>query len=467
MQPALPARAHWGRAAATTLALLALGGVQARGKALGAAPAQPASASPWTAVAPRPAPALPAPPLLSPKAPAQIVFDEVNDLLESRYGGLSKVDRPALRTEYQERLYAVCHPEPLNCAEETAYPVLEAELTALEDEHSSFQTPEDFESFVASATGGNRLQYGVKLGQLDGESRVVLEVVPQSAAEEAGLRRGDVLRTIDGEPYLYTAFQAARREGRAIKLGIERLGQPLALSVQARESSTRDLPRLSYVGDVAVLRIPTFLSGGGVAQRVHELVAEAKTRGVRGIVVDLRGNTGGSLSECDSAVSAFVPSFIRVARTSTGSARTSVSKGVRSESGRGQSSVRNPSLWTGPMAVLVNNVSASCSEFFAYEVQYLRRGPVIGEETAGVGNTATRVFEVGEKAALQLTVTHYTKPDGKPYPTRITPDQAQLEGEAELRRLTQGDDVLLRLGVAAVQAASGLAKGSVSPPPEK
>ncbi|BDP40231.1 protease [Deinococcus aetherius] len=392
----------------------------------------------------------------APVSPAQATFDQVNLLLQQEYGGLSTVDRVALGREYQTRLNAVCAPTPTTCPAEKAYPVIEAELTALGDEHSFFQTPEDFQDFVASATGGNRRQFGVKLAPLDGENRVVLEVVPQSAAEEAGLTRGDVLLTIDGQPYTFAGLRDARVAARTVALGLERAGQPLSVTLTSRDSSTRDLPRLSFAGaaqNVAVLRIPTFLAGGGIAQRVHDLVAEARGRGAQGLVVDLRGNTGGSLAECDSSVSAFVPAFTRVARGAEGNDSTRVSRGTRFEDGRSLGGVRNPQLWTGPLAVLVDRGSASCSEFFAFEIQYAGRGPVIGAATAGVGNTATRIFPVGEDAALQLTILNYAKPDGTPYPVRVTPNVAHDESENDIRLLTRGQDTLLDLGLQSLATA--------------
>ncbi|MFC5848723.1 S41 family peptidase [Deinococcus petrolearius] len=400
-------------------------------------------------------------------APAQVLFDSVNQAVQENYGGLSTVDRAALRAEYQTRLDAVCAPEPQTCASAKAYPVVQAEITALGDEHSFFQTPEDFRDFVASATGGNRKQFGVKLARLDGENRVVLEVVPDSAAAEAGLRRGDLLETIGGLPYTYERLRAARLGDQATALGVDRQGQRLNLSITPRESSTRDLPRLTYAGPqgkVAVLRIPTFLTADSslpgvrnlVAQTVHNLVGQAQARGATGMIVDLRGNGGGNLSDCDGAVSAFVPSFVRVARTSAGDAQTRVARGLRLEDGEVRGSVSNPRLWTGPLAVLVDKGSASCSEFFAYEIQYAGRGPVIGEATAGVGNTATRVFRLPDDAALQLTITHYVKSDGAPYPTQVTPDQAVAQTEAVVRRLTQGVDVLLDSGLRALGAAPAL-----------
>ncbi|WP_034385713.1 S41 family peptidase [Deinococcus sp. YIM 77859] len=407
-------------------------------------------------------------------SPAQATFDEVNRLLHEDYGGLSTVDRQALTREYQARLNAVCAAMLSTCPAEKAYPVLEAELTALGDEHTFFMTPEDYRDFMASATGGNRQQFGVKLARLDGENRVVLEVLPQSAAEEAGLRRGDVLLTLNGQPYTYAALREARQAGRSITLEVDRAGQRLTVRLTARDSSTRDLPRLSFTGaqnNIAVLRIPTFLSGGGVAQRVHDLVGEAQARGAQGMVVDLRGNPGGSLLECDGAVSAFVPTFTRVARSADGNLPTLIQRGTRFENGRSSGGVRHPQLWTGPLAVLVDRSSASCSEFFAYEVQYAERGPVVGEVTAGVGNTATYVFPIktppgqaGEAPpAVQLTIISYVKPDGQPYPTQITPDQVREQTEEDVRQLTRGHDTLLDLGVQALATAPTLAQDRPNP----
>lgn len=397
--------------------------------------------------------------IVSPKSPAQQIFNEVNQLLQRNYGGLSSIDRVKLTREYQQRLSAVCAPIMNTCPLEKAFPVLEAQLTALGDEHSFFETPEDYKEFVTRATGGVRLQFGVKLAELDGENRVVLEVVPQSAAAVAGLKRGDSFQTLNGRPYRYEDLQNARKSGHSIKLGVLRQGQLQTVNLTPSSTSTLDMPRLTYAGaaqDVAVLRIPTFLNEG-VAQRVHDLVAAAKARGVRGMVVDLRSDTGGSLTECDLAVSAFVPEFTRVARTGDGDARTMVRGGARLDDIQRPASVQDAQLWDSPLAVLVDSGSASCSEFFAFEVQQARRGPIVGETTAGVGNTATRVFRLTGDAALQLTITNYVKPDGKPYPTRITPDIPLQTTEEAIRQLTQGRDTVLEAAITALSSAPTLA----------
>lgn len=383
-------------------------------------------------------------------APAQRLFNRVNEIILHNYGGLSQVDRSKLHLDFQKRLDLVCQKTPKTCRIEKAFPVITAEMSELGDQHSYFQTPNEFKEFMLTATGGNRQQFGIKLAELDGENRVVLEVVPNSAAEKVGLSRGDVFRTIDGEPYVFSRLQKARLNSAQIRLGVERRGQLFDIDIAPQPSSTRDLPRLSFIGqrhDVGLLRIPTFLSTGGIAEKVHELVATAQSVGVRGIIVDLRGNTGGSLIECDNAISAFVPEFVRIAHHPYGTHKTVVRGGARYEAGEMSGRVTKPSFWMGPLAVLVDQDSASCSEFFAFEVQHAKRGLVLGEETSGVGNTATRIFPIGRDMALQLTVTHYLKEDGQPYPMTIQPDRPLPQGEEEVRQLTRGEDILLNAGI--------------------
>ena len=396
-------------------------------------------------------------------SPAQDIFDEVNELIQEQYGGLSTVDRSALTRDYQARLTAVCAADTLNCAAEKAFPVVSAEVTALGDDHTFFQDPDDYQDFITSATGGNRLQFGVRLATLDGESRLVLDVIPGSASQDAGLQRGDVLRTIDDQPYTYAGLKAAKEAGTPTRLGLERLGTPLTLTLTSRESSSRDLPRLSFLnapdgqpGKVALLRIPTFLSGGSVAQTVHDEVRAAQAQQASGMIVDLRGNTGGDLSECDGAASAFVPMFTRLSKMAQGSSRTVVRSGSRLDDGRIRSSVQSPALWTGPLTVMVDGGSASCSEFFAYELQYAKRATIVGEATAGVGNTATRVFPLDSGAALQLTILNYAKPDGTPYPVRINPD---VSATTDLTALSKGDDTLLSAAALTLKTAPVLGSG--------
>lgn len=391
-------------------------------------------------------------------SPAHRLLDEVGLTLQSRYGGLSTADLKNLVETARTDLDRACGDAADACAVDKAYPVINKVVDQLGDEHTYFMTPDAYADFRARSSGGSRLQYGVKLGNLQGSSeQVVTDVITGSPADLAGMKRGDRLVKIDGQPYTYDLLRASRTKGSPIRLEAKRGDELLNFTIQASVTSTVDLPKLSFVGSVAVLRIPTFLTGNdpetgaNVGQTVHNLVREAQRRNVTGVIVDLRDNGGGSLAECDYSVSAFVPSFTRVAQTADGSVPTTVSRGVIRMAGRTRGGINQPALWEGPLAVLVNKTSASCSEFFAREVQYANRGPVIGETTAGVGNTATNVIPLSNGAAISVTTLHYAKPDGSPYLERVTPD---VTASDDFDLLARGTDVMLQKGIEQLRASA-------------
>lgn len=385
------------------------------------------------------------------------LFDAFARVLQSNYGGTSTLDRAALSARYRTELQALCAVQS-PCPAETAFGVIRAQIGELQDRHTSFRAPNEFQDYLERIRGGNRLQFGVRLGNLPASSeQVVLEVLPGSSAESAGLRRGDRLTRLDGAAYSFAALSSAREEGRSVTLTLDRAGELLTVRLTPLESSTREVPTLRFAGtaagEVAVLRISTFLGGGGIADEVHRLVARAQAQNAAALVVDLRGNTGGDLIQCDLATSALVPRFERAAQGPNSAVTTVVEGGVRREGMFRVSQVSAPALWEGPLAVLMNAGSASCSEFMAFEVQFAGRGVVVGEPSAGVGNTATQLFGLPGGSGVQLSVVNYRK-NGDPYPVRVQPDEVLSDDNLSLSR---GQDLSL-------ERAAGLLLGGTQPP---
>ena len=401
--------------------------------------------------------------LLAPAAlasPASDLFGAVSSLLDHGYGGLSPVDRPALLAQARGELNAACAPQGDSCPASVAYDLLKRAVAGLHDQHTYLNTPDEEAKFQQLTTGSARLQFGFSSAALPDGGRVVTDVMPDSPAEAAGLQRGDRLTSLNGAAYDHALLAKLREQGARIQLGVQRAGQTVELGLQARESSGRNLPRLRWVGDTAVIRIPTFTSGGGIAQQVHDLVRVARDRAASGIVIDLRDNPGGSLFECDLAATPFVDHIQRRMEGSDGEHVMSAEGGVWQVDGVTAAQVTTPQRWDGPLAVLVNAHSASCSEFFALAVQGAHRGPVIGELTSGAGNTSTSSYRLPGGGALHLTRSHFARPDGQPYPDRVQPDQPCADNLPELAR---GDDVLLALGLQAVQKTAPLAAAAPGP----
>ncbi|MBD8881969.1 carboxy terminal-processing peptidase [Rhodanobacter sp. 7MK24] len=157
------------------------------------------------------------------------------------------------------------------------------------------------------------------------------------------------------------------------------------------------------VRKIGVIDLPSFYSDFGARSEgdkdfrsatrdVAKLIGELKAAGVQGIIVDLRGNGGGSLAEADSMTGLF----------------TGKGPVVQVRDARGQVDVQGADnttpLWDGPLAVMVNRGTASASEIFSAAIQDYGRGIIIGTPTFGKGTVQTLI-----------DLDHYSQnPDGKP-----------------------------------------------------
>jgi len=168
---------------------------------------------------------------------------------------------------------------------------------------------------------------------------------------------------------------------------IEIVRNEVKLEEQAAKSEIIDVPLEDSPGEVVkvgVIDLPVFyLDFNGRAQNlpdyrsstrdVRRLIGELKEAGVKGIVVDLRNNGGGSLLEATTLTGLFIDKG-PVVQVRNSSGRISLEEDV------------DPGMaWDGPLAVLVNRYSASASEIFAAAIQDYGRGVIIGEPTFGKG----------------------------------------------------------------------------------
>ena len=141
---------------------------------------------------------------------------------------------------------------------------------------------------------------------------------------------------------------------------------------------------------IGIIEIPTFYVDFKAVQNgdpdyksttrdVHALIDQLKADGVEGIIIDLRNNGGGSLQEADSLTGLFIKSGPTV-QVKTANRRANIYADTDDEI-----------AWDGPMAVMVNRLSASASEIFAGAIQDYGRGPIIGSQTFGKGTVQTLI----------------------------------------------------------------------------
>ena len=389
-------------------------------------------------------------------SPAQDLLNEASRLLADYYGGFSQVRLQELRQKYQAELEKICAQE-VNCPSDKAHSVIQALVAEYGDRHTRFFTPEDYAEIQRRLAGGNstRPQLGVQLQVVPGlEGLLVVEVLAETPAEDAGLRRGDRILAINGQalPQAEGERMEFLRErvaaGAPLSLTIQRIQQRLVLEVHPRIISLRQLPTLSLRPDgVAVLRIPSFSGYQQVGPRIHELVRQAQLAGAKAMVIDLRNNGGGVLSECLVGAGAFVKETYRRLQDNLRFSEQGFKEGYYYTwlAGRDRTQyVVQAAYWTGPVAVLVNERTASCAEYFTFDLQEGRQAPVIGQPTAGVGNTATTFLRLSDGSGLQITTSKAQRPDGSFYPDRVTPT---LSFSEDWYALAEGRDLMLEKAI--------------------
>ena len=252
------------------------------------------------------------------------------------------------------------------------------------------RTEDDYTSVVRLVTAGPADKAGelrpsdriVSVGQ--GERGKLIDVV--------GWRLDDVVELIRGPKGTIVRLELVDNSGDEESSRVIRIKRDtVKLEEQAAQKKVFTLE--SELGDVriGVLEIPTFYVDFNAVRRgeknfrsttrdVSRLIEELKVEGVDGLVVDLRGNGGGSLQEAQSLTGLFIRKgpTVQVRKARRPNARV-----YRDEDER--------TAWDGPLAVLVNRLSASASEIFAGAIQDYQRGLVIGTQTFGKGTVQTLV----------------------------------------------------------------------------
>jgi carboxyl-terminal processing protease len=383
-------------------------------------------------------------------SPAQDLFDQTAYLLIVNYGGFSSAVPKVLAEQYQLELDKVCAAQVETCPYTVAHPVVARMVEALKDKHTNFLPAEVFAEFNGLMRGTPSTNKSTGLNTVASNrsaSRIVLDVFPESPAARAGLRRGDRIVAVNGQAVSRFGDQIfallAGQKG-SVRLLVLRAGKSFAAMLEPEVLPPLPAASLTMRSDgIAVLHIPTFLLQN-LGVQVQGLVREAQAKNVQGLILDLRDNGGGLLSEYVRVVGAFVSDPGRTLDSPNPLRKQSLQfRDGELRFGPLEAARADTAVWNGPLVVLVNAGSASASEFLAHDLQRYAKATVIGEVTYGVGNTLTSILALEDGSGLQITLSKAVHPDGTPYPERIVPDQI-VPDDLEVINQTGHDLVLER-----------------------
>jgi carboxyl-terminal processing protease len=255
-------------------------------------------------------------------------------------------------------------------------PTVEEILAGLDDPHTDLLTTAEYES-LQEHTQGTYSGIGLTVGPA--RKGLVVTSAAAGPAAEAGIRKGDVITRIDGEPVgkLPLEFMLVRRE---IEV------PPLSARLVATKGS-----KLAY--------IRVFSFSAGAAAQIEKATADLVEKGATGAVIDLRDNPGGLLSEAVDVASVFIDDGI-VVRTD----------GLHEEAH--EYHVTGAATQSElPLVVLVNGGSASAAEIVAGALVDHHRAVLVGQRTFGKASVQ-RVAPLLGGGALKFTTAKYLTPAG-------------------------------------------------------
>ncbi|WP_050929191.1 S41 family peptidase [Aestuariivita boseongensis] len=280
-------------------------------------------------------------------------------------------------------------------------------LTSL-DPHSSYLSPEDAANMRVQ-TRGEFGGLGIEVTQEEGFVKVV-SPIDGTPADEAGMEAGDFITHVDGESVLGLTLDEAVEMmrgpvGSEIVITVVREGEAEPFDV----SIIRDTIKLTAVrsrteGETVVLRVTTFNDQttpnleSGLQKQIEEAGGIDQ---INGIVLDLRNNPGGLLTEAIKVSDAFLEKGEIVS-----------TRGRAPEDGERFNATPGDLAQGKPIVVLINGGSASASEIVAGALQDHRRAIVVGTKSFGKGSVQT-VMPLRGDGAMRLTTARYYTPSGR------------------------------------------------------
>lgn len=247
-------------------------------------------------------------------------------------------------------------------------------------------------------------------GQRMGDYVVLVEIIENSPAHKAGLKVGDALVSIDGQ----SAKGRSEKEvqdflrgfpGTKTELMVRRPGTPkdLKISLERGEVNIPNVPHSGLVAaGIGYVNLTTYTENA--AQNVGEALVNLKQKypGLKGLILDLRGNGGGLLNEAVNLVNLFVPKGELVAST----------RGKVPEWDLNLRTQHSPADKDIPIVVLMNKMSASASEVTSGALQDLDRAVIMGQRSYGKG-LVQNTKDLGYNARIKLTTAKYYIPSGR------------------------------------------------------
>lgn len=297
-------------------------------------------------------------------------------------------------------LYYVDETEPGELMDEAIVSML-----ASLDPYTNYIPEEMVEDYKIQTTGN----YGGIGATIRGRNGKIYVTAPYKgfAADKANLKAGDIILKVDGKRVDGKSTDDVTKilkgaPGTEVTITIEREGKEIKKKLEREEVRVKSVPYFGMLNDgIGYITLSSFTekASGEIKQALKTLKEE---NDLKGLVLDLRGNPGGLLSEAINVTNIFIDKGLEVVKT----------KGKLSDWEKTYKTLNEPNDTEIPLAVLINRGSASASEIVAGTLQDYDRAVIIGQRSFGKGLVQqTRKLSFGSQ--LKVTIAKYYTPSGR------------------------------------------------------
>ncbi len=298
-------------------------------------------------------------------------------------------------------------------------------MEGLNDPYSVYYTQKEYDELAEDSEGVFE-GIGAYLSQNpDTKVVTVTRPIPDSPAEKAGILAGDILVEVDGEnvegeDLNITVAKIRGKAGTKVKIGVRREGRDGVIRFDITRASVESMTVDSKMLDDKIGYIQIMEFDDVTHSQFMKAFTALKREEMKGLIIDLRDNPGGSVQTCVDIADELLPEGLIV--------YTEEKDGEKDEY---KSSGDN--FYDGPLVVLVNENSASAAEILTGAIKDYKLGTILGTTTYGKG-IVQQILPLGDGTGIKVTIAKYYSPNGNNiHGVGIEPDeQLELDVDAYL-----------------------------------
>ncbi|MCI6019911.1 MAG: S41 family peptidase [Clostridiales bacterium] len=303
--------------------------------------------------------------------------------------------------------------------------IMKGYIEGLDEKYTTYYTEEEYQSLIEETTG----EYdgvGMMVSQnMDTMQITVITVFEGSPAEEAGLKQGDILYKVEDEEIGNKEVSLVVKDikgepGTWVNVTVYRPDEDAYIDLKM-ERRRIETPTVSYEmldDQIGYIYITSFESV--TVGQFTDAVKDLQSRNMKGLIIDLRNNPGGMLTSVCQILDTILPKDQLLVYT--------IDKNGKKEETR----TENDDELNLPMAVVVNDQSASASEIFTAAMQDYEKAVIVGETTFGKGIVQV-IIPLSDGSAVKVTTSKYYTPKGECiHEIGVTPDiEVELDKDSE------------------------------------